>query len=122
LNQTTTLVDRDGLTLIGTCWGPTGDPTYASIQAKSTEAGATMNGYDVVYAPGGAATPEQFGVALGGTNTVIVQKTAPSGSWVRVEGSMLYHSASKTDSIVFHVVANHTTNRCQIEGTLVSAG
>jgi hypothetical protein len=120
---TTTLVARDGLTLTGTCWdGGIGDPTYASIQAKSSDAGATINGSDIAYANGGAATPEQFGIVLGSTNTVVVGKTAPNGSWVRVEGSMLYRTASKADSIVFHLVANHQTGRCQIEGTLVSAG
>jgi hypothetical protein len=119
----TTLVARDGLTLTGTCWGAgVGDPTYATIEAKSTEADATINGSDMWYPNGGVLTPEQFGVPLGGTNSLIVGKFAPSGSWVRVEGTMLYHTATSEDSIVFHFVANHSTHRCQIEGTLVSTG
>jgi hypothetical protein len=120
---TTTLVARDGLTLTGTCWdGGIGDPTYATIQAKSTEAGATINGSDIYHENGGANTPEQFGLGLGSTNTMVLDAQAPNGSWVRLEGQLLYRTAARADSAVFHLVANHQTGRCQIEGTLVSAG
>jgi hypothetical protein len=119
----TTLVARDGLTLTATCWdGGIGDPTNAQIRAKTTESNATLNGSDISYDNGGAATPEQFGIVLGSSETAVVSKVAPNGSWVRVEGQMLYRSSTRTDSIVFHLVANHQTGRCQIEGTLVSAG
>lgn len=120
---TTTLVARDGLTLTGTCWdGGTGEPTYETIQARTTDADATINGSDSSYENGGAVTPEQFGLVLGSTNTIVLDTQAPNGSWVRVEGQMLYRSSSHADSVVFHMVANHQTGRCQIEGTLVSTG
>jgi hypothetical protein len=118
-----TILSRDGLTLAADCAGAAfGEPTSLQFKAASSAAGSTINGTLTKVVSGGAATPEQFGFFPGASFTNIVGEVTPGGGYVRSEGSFVSETATKTDTVVFHAIANDPTGQCQVEGTLVSAG
>ncbi|HEX6714141.1 MAG TPA: collagen-like protein [Thermoleophilaceae bacterium] len=118
-----TLLTRDGLTLRAECFGhDIQDNIHVALDAASTEAGSTINGTLTRLVSGGAPTPEQFGFYPGQSFTPILADLSPAAGYVRSEGSFVYETATKTDTVVFHAIANDSTKQCQVEGTLVSAG
>lgn len=63
-------------------------------------------------------TPEAGG---GTANFSTVLAAAPSGTFQRAEGQLVYSNANRMISVTFHAVANSSTNRCQLYGTAVPA-